>query len=71
MSVYVKIRNIGPGNENLLLKGVIIRKQEPRVVQLKKGKLKILNYFLVFKSILFQINSLFFEITLFLVDINL
>lgn len=36
-SLRVRIRDIGPGNDNLLLTGLIIRKQEPRVVQTKKG----------------------------------
>ncbi|XP_065213492.1 meiosis-specific with OB domain-containing protein [Planococcus citri] len=35
-TIRVKIRDIGPGTENLLLTGLIIRKQEPRVVQMKK-----------------------------------
>ena len=38
-AVHIKIRNIGPGNDNLLLRGVLVRKNDPRVVRTKRGKL--------------------------------
>lgn len=38
-AVHIKIRDIGPGNDNLLLRGIVICKQEPRTIQTKKGKL--------------------------------
>lgn len=36
---HVKLRDIGPGNDNLSLRGVIIRKQEARMVRIRRGNI--------------------------------
>lgn len=43
-SVRIKIRDIGPGNENLMLTGIIIRKQDLRTVRIKKGTRLLCGY---------------------------
>lgn len=51
----VKIREIGPGAQDLLLTGVIIRKQDCRVVHIRKG-LRIL-----FTLYCYPLNILFVQ----------
>lgn len=36
--VNTKICDIGPGNDNLFLQGIIVRTQEAKIIRMKRGK---------------------------------